>query len=129
MTGNVTFYAGWEIKTFTVTFYVSGAVYATVEVPYGATLHEVVSSIQTNAKIISAVYSDANLHNALNVNSVITGDLNVYAEVGAGLEAPGIFGRAGNWFSAHWYWLVAGIGLAGAGVLSCFIIYKKRGTV
>jgi len=129
MTGNITLYAGWEIKTFTVTFYVSGAVYATVEVPYGATLHEVVSSIQTNMKIIAAVYSDANMHNALNVNSVITGDLNVYAEVGAGLETPGFFGRAGNWFVASWIWLVAGIGLVGAGVISCFIVYKKRGTV
>ena len=127
MTGNITLYAGWEQIILTVTFYVNGSVYAEISVPYGATLSQAVSAAQSDISVISAMYSDYKQLNALSGNTVLTGDMAVYAELGAGSEKPGFFRRVGNWFSASWVWLVVCIGLAGAGVLSCYIIYKKRG--
>ncbi|MCL2797485.1 MAG: InlB B-repeat-containing protein [Firmicutes bacterium] len=127
MTGNVTLYAGFEQIILTVTFYVNGSVYTTVEVPYGASLSEAVAAAQTDNEILTALFSDPYLHNALSVNTVLTGNMSVHAELGTGAGSPpGFFGRVGNWFAAYWIWLLVCVGLAGIGVASGFIIRAKR---
>ena len=130
MTGNVTLYAGWVQIILTVTFYVNGSVYAAIPVPYGATLAEAVSAAQSNIEIISGLYSDYNMQNILSVNTVLTGDMNVYAEVSAGAETkPGFFKRVGNWFTRNWPYFPVAAGCFGVGMLTLFIIQKKKGVI
>ena len=127
MTGNVTLYAGWERIILTVTFYVKGAVYAEIQLPYGTTLAEAVAAAQGDSVIISAMYSDFNLYNALSANTVITGDMAIYAELGAGIEEKtGFFRRVGAWFGDNWAYFPIAAGFALIGAAALFIILKKK---
>jgi len=129
MTGNITLYAGFEQIVLTVTFYVKGEVYATVEVPYGSALSVAVAAAQSDSEIMKALYADPNLHNALSVNTVLTANTNVHAELGAGVDDTGFFGRVGQWFADSWIWLAvcAGVILAAAAVV--LIILKRKGAL
>jgi len=128
MTGDVMLFAGWEAVVITVTFYASGQVYMTVSVPYGATLAQAVSAAQSNTAVISAIYSDPKLQNALSVNTVLTTDMNVYAEVGAGAEdPPGFFRKVGYWFGVNWPYFPVSAGCFLAGMLTLYIILAKKG--
>jgi len=129
MTGNITLYAGFEQIVLTVTFYVKGEVYATVEVPYGSALSVAVAAAQSDSEIIKALYADPNLHNALSVNTVLTSDTNVHAELGAGVDGSGFFGRVGQWFADSWIWLVVCVAIMLAAAATVLIILKKRGVL
>ena len=130
MTGNVTLYAGFDAILLTVTFYVNGDIYTTVEVPYGSSLSTAVTAAQTDSEILAALYSDPYLHNELSVNTVLTANMNVHAELGAGVDtSPGFFGRVGAWFAASWIWLVVCAALILAAVITVFILKKRQGNV
>ena|GEM_PF-3470072 len=130
MTGNVTLFAGFEQIILTVTFYVSGSVYTTVEVPYGSSLSQAVAAAQTDNEILTALFSDPYLHNALSVNTVLTADMSVHAELGAGAgSSNGFFRRVGAWFAAYWIWLVVCAALILAAVTAVFIVKKRQGNV
>ncbi|MDE6667675.1 MAG: InlB B-repeat-containing protein [Clostridia bacterium] len=57
ITGDTTLTAHWQIKTFTVTFYVNGAVYTTVIVEYGSVLSKVADEAGVFAKNIVSFYN------------------------------------------------------------------------
>ena len=134
MTGNITLYAGFEGIVFTVTFYVKGAVYATLTVPYGTTLYEAVSSAAAQQygnglapTVVTGMYSDSNLYNTLGVNTVITTDMNVYAEVLPQVLPHG--SAVGKWFNRNWPYFPVAAGCFGAGMLTLLVVLKKRGEV
>lgn len=125
MTCNITVYAGWEQITFTVTFYVNGAVYAVLNVPFGTTLHEAASMVNSGTTVISAMYADENKHDVLSINSYISSDMNVYAEVDAGSEVLP-HGSIRNWFSRNWpYFPVAAGGLLTGAAITLIILKRK----
>jgi len=127
MVGDMTLYAGWEPLMLTVTFYVNGEVYMAVPVPYGSTLAEAVYAAQSDANILSGLYSDYNLHTAISVNTVLTNDISVYAEVSAGVEKPpGVFNRVGDWFKRNWPYFPVAVGGFIVGMLTLQIILKKE---
>ena len=127
MTGNITLYAGFDAILLTITFYVKGEVYTTVEVPYGSSLSAAVAAAQTDAEILTALYSDPNLYNALSVNTVLTGNMNVHAELGTGVDTSiGFFGRVGAWFASSWIWLVVCAALILAAVAAVLIVKKRQ---
>jgi len=128
MTGFVTLYASWEQIILTVTFYVKGEVYTTVQVPYGTSLSVAVAAAQTDSEIFTALYSDPALHNALSINTVLTSNANIHAELGKGVDTS-FFGRVGAWFAASWIWLLVCLLLIGATAATIFIVLKKRGTI
>jgi uncharacterized repeat protein (TIGR02543 family) len=128
--GNITLYAKWNIIILTVSFMVDGAVYAVIDVPWGTTFQEAISAVETDGQVISAIFSDANHFNALNINGFITDDMNIHAELTDGFNnSLGFFARVGSWFGTSWPWLAACVGsvFAGGGLL--FLIQKKRGVV
>lgn len=123
-----TLYADWEQIIVTVTFYVDGSVYVAVDVPWGSTLIEAVTAAQSQSEIMSALYSDINLHNALSVNTVVTSDMKIHAQLSAGVEKePDFFGGVGNWFCDNWLYFPISAGCVGIGMLMLLIIQKKRG--
>jgi len=99
-------------------------------VPYGSSLSTAVAAAQSNSEILTALYADPYLHNELSVNTVLTANLNVHAELGAGVDtSPGFFGRVGAWFAASWIWLVVCAALILAAVAAVFILKKRQGNV
>ena len=98
--------------------------------PYGSSLSTAVAAAQSNSEILTALYADPYLHNELSVNTVLTANLNVHAELGAGVDtSPGFFGRVGAWFAASWIWLVVCAALILAAVAAVFILKKRQGNV
>lgn len=98
---NTTLTARWEIKIFTVTFYVeSDEVYTTLDVPYGSTL----AAAMEQAEIASYKAMDIS---GLRVSkqSVITENTQVLVEELTGWEKFGDFVGQNQWFT----WLTVGV--------------------
>lgn len=72
--------AKWKVITFTVTFYVDGEVYATKEVEYGTRFIDVVEET-SNLRVISVMTEDGEKDISTYLNTTITEDFGVVAEV------------------------------------------------
>jgi uncharacterized repeat protein (TIGR02543 family) len=70
-TGNRTFVARWEIITFLVTFYRSGAIQKEIHVPYGLKLSDF-SLLNPQTRQTVDVYSNAEYTTAFNLDTPIT---------------------------------------------------------
>ena len=119
ITADTTLTAHWEILRFTVTFYMDGEVYETMEVDYGTTFQEAMTA---NAKLCFM-----NLLNSEGIkvakSGVITAD--VSAPVGNMTREEKVATFIGN----NWWLLVVGGVLIVAGIFSTVIasvIAKKR---
>lgn len=98
---NTTLTARWEIKIFTVTFYVeSDEVYTTLDVPYGSTL----AAAMEQAEI--AAYKAMDISGLrVSKQSVITENTQVLVEELTGWEKYGDFVGQNKWFT----WLTVGV--------------------
>lgn len=120
---NTTLTARWEIKIFTVTFYVDGdngeEAYATLEVPYGSTLAEAMEE----AEIISYKAMDIS---GLRVSkqSVITEDTQVLVQELTGWEKYGDFVGRNKWFTWVIVGIVGALGLTAA--ISITVAVKRK---
>ncbi|MCL2631280.1 MAG: InlB B-repeat-containing protein [Firmicutes bacterium] len=126
---DITLYADWEPIILTVTFYSNGAVYETVEVPWGATLQEAISAVQSNSTVLTAIYSDFRLSNPANPATVLTSNAVIYAELGTndGSTNASFWDSLGNWFSVNWLAItICATLLLVASCASLFIVVKKR---
>ena len=120
---NTTLTARWEIKIFTVTFYVDGdngeEAYATLEVPYGSTLAEAMEE----AEIISYKAMDIS---GLRVSkqSVITENTQVLVEELTSWEKYGDFVGRNKWFT----WVIVGVigALALTAAISITVAVKRK---
>lgn len=112
---DTTLTARWEIKVFTVTFYVDGEVYATQEVEYGTTFAELAEQAKDlNLKVLSVItengdqpleyYSDIRImedysvvSNKLPIGEIVTGILQKYPWIifAFGVLLSGIVGIVG----------------------------------
>lgn len=104
---NTTLTAKWQVKIFTVTFYIEGEngneTYKTIDVPYGSTLGKAME----DAKIISyKVMSQEGVR--VSKESIITEDTAALVEKLSGWEKYGDFVARNSWYT----WLIAGIGVA-----------------
>lgn len=80
VTDNMTLTARWEIKTFTVTFYVDGEVYDTKTVEYGSQLVQVADEANVYAQnIVSFEYINEDIPETEAVKMLVVDDMKVYA--------------------------------------------------
>lgn len=80
VTADMTLTARWEIKTFTVTFYVDGEVYDTKTVEYGSQLVQVADEVNVYAQnIISFEYINEVIPETEAAKMLVVDDMKVYA--------------------------------------------------
>ena len=80
VTNDMTLTARWEIKTFTVTFYVDGEVYDTKTVEYGSQLVQVADEANVYAQnIVSFEYINEDIPDTEAVKMLVVDDMKVYA--------------------------------------------------
>ena len=101
VTEDMTLTAKWDIKIFTVTFYVDGKEYTTVQVPYGSSLVKAMDK----AKVASYGVKDA-AGTRISKQSAITEDTNVLIHELTGWEKYGDFVARNHWYT----WLMVGLG-------------------
>lgn len=123
--GHRNYYAKWEINRFTVTFYVDGAVYKTMEVDYGTTLGRLGAEPTLAMYSIQSVeYRDGRTPTATENGFIVEGNAVMYLEAKTGVDA------ATGWAQANWQtilWLVlGGIGLIAVISLIVFFVRRKK---
>lgn len=80
VTDDMTLTARWEIKTFTVTFYVDGEVYDTKTVDYGSYLLQVADEVKVyEQNIIAFEYINENIPETEAAKMLVVDDMKVYA--------------------------------------------------
>ncbi len=100
---NTTLKATWEIKHFTVTFYVDGVVYNEMTVDYGTRLTEVADRAQVYSQnILSYSFKDENLAVEESGEMIVVGDMDV--EANAPTENDKVVGTIKN----NWLPIVLG---------------------
>ncbi len=112
--------ARWEIKTFTVSFYVGDEKYKELTVEYGTTLSDAMDA----ANIVSYQAMNMDGKRLSKASSVITEDTEVLVEKLTGWEKYGDFVGRNPWYT----WVIVGLG----GVLTIFaiigiVLMVKRG--
>ncbi|MDE6398738.1 MAG: InlB B-repeat-containing protein, partial [Clostridiales bacterium] len=118
ITQDTTLTAKWEVKKFTVTFYVDGAVYKALEVEYGTVLQ----NAMTKAKVVSYQPFDSSGARLSRYASTITEDTNVLLHELTGWEKYGDFVGRSPWYT----WLMVGLGGALALAFSiCVVLLVK----
>jgi uncharacterized repeat protein (TIGR02543 family) len=121
---DVTLFAAWERIVLTVTFLVGGNIHATVDVYWGATLLEAATAAQVDADVLTAFYSDSQMFNPLSVNTVLTSNALIHAEIGTGIASNE---PQKSWFANNWVWLTVGASVTVAlGVALSIFLVKKR---
>ncbi len=121
---NTTLTARWEIKIFTVTFYVDGdngeEAYATLEVPYGSTLAEAMEE----AEISSYKAMTTEGVRLSKQNTTITENTQVLVEELTGWEKYGDFVGRNKWFT----WVIVGVigALALTAAISITVAVKRK---
>lgn len=84
VTDDMTLYAHWEIKRYTVSFYVDGNLYTTLEVEHGAKLVDIASEQNL---VVMSVFSDSPSFSATALEARgVTTDLNVTATEKKGMD-------------------------------------------
>lgn len=79
--GDTILTAHWQIKTFTVTFYVNGLVYTTVTVEYGSVLSKVANDVEVFASnIISFTNLNSDTPDVYATEMIVTDDMTVVAK-------------------------------------------------
>lgn len=121
ITGDITITAQWEIKTYTVTFYVDGVLYDTIVVEHGTWFFEN-PSVQKIMQTLSAIYTDKE-KTTLMTNMVLSDDAELYVDVKSSLRDWLDFAL---WFQKYWIWLAVGVGVL-AFVIIAVVIKVKRG--
>jgi uncharacterized repeat protein (TIGR02543 family) len=129
LTGDMTLYAKWTIKTVTVTFIVGGETYQVSEIPYGASLRYIAQTVanQLGAQTMTA-YLDAGLTRPADPAAALTSDLAVYgvlSDGGGGGGGGGWWGDVKSWMSANKAYLIAG-GACFAAALAIAAVAGKR---
>lgn len=114
--GNLTLTAKWELKTFTVTFYVDNEIYKSVTVTYGTTLQEAAKKANLQNK---ALLNENGVRLSV-ANSVITDNVAVLTTDMSKAEKFGAFLGRNLWI----VWTA--LGLIGVLVV-LLIVIKKRG--
>lgn len=121
---NTTLTAKWEIKIFTVTFYVDNdngeETYATLKVPYGSTLAEAMEQ----AEIISYKAMTTEGVRLSKQNTTITENTQVLVEELTGWEKYGDFVGRNKWFT----WVIVGVigALALTAAISITVAVKRK---
>lgn len=120
---NTVIRANWEIKHFTVTFYVDGEVYNEITVDYGTRLKDVADQAEVfSQNVISYRYMNADLPVGELGDMVVVDDMEV--EANAPSERDKVIGTIKN----NWLPIVlGGVGLIFvAAVISAVATRKKR---
>lgn len=117
---NIVLVAHWELQIFTVTFYLDGEVYTTVQVPYGSTL----STAMKQAKVASYQPLDSSGKRVSRYASTITDDTNVLVRELHGWEKYGDFVGRSPWYT--WLWVGLGGALAVAFSICVVLLVKWR---
>lgn len=119
---DTTLIAQWQIKVFTVTFYVGGEVYATREVNYGTTFAELAEQAKgLNLKVLTVMTSQG--EHALDeyANTPITENYSVNSTNLNTLE------YLQHFFGVYpWVFVVAGAGLAAIVGIIGAVVYRKQ---
>lgn len=119
ITQDTTLTAQWEVKMFTVTFYLHGVVYTTMEVPYGSPL----GKVMTQAKVASYMPSDSE-GVRVSLQSTITEDTDVLIRELHGWEKYGNFVGRSPWYT--WLWVGLGGALAIAFSVTVVLLVRAR---
>ena len=100
ITQDITLTAQWEVEKFTVTFYLDGEVYTSLQVPYGSPL----GNVMTQAKVAGYRALDTN-GVRVSLQSAITEDTQVLIHELSRWEKYGDFVVRNHWYT----WLTLGV--------------------